>query len=316
MDMRMGAGSARAGRCGRVVAALTASLLMSGCAMLDLGDALPQLASDTSTDKPSKDHAPKNDLQTATEYWGKEYAKNPGDLKTALSYAKNLKALGEKPRAFAVLQQASMTSGSDRELASEYGRLALEMDQVSLAGQLLEMADDPVEPDWRVISARGTVLAKQQRYADAITFYERAQSLAPEHASIMNNLALAYTMNGDAEKAEGLLRQVVAAGDANPKVRQNLALVLNLQGKYDEATRIASADLSAEGAKANTDMVRQIVKLEPKSSPAPIPAATTAVASAAPALKPTASTDDDKAVAPWDATIAVSSNTPVFQPNR
>ena len=40
-----------------------------------------------------------DDLQKATDYWGKAYAENPRDLQTALNYARNLKAMGEKRRA-------------------------------------------------------------------------------------------------------------------------------------------------------------------------------------------------------------------------
>ena len=49
------------------------------------------------------------------------------------------------------------------------------MDQVGVANQMLAMADDATKPDWRVISARGTVMAKQAKYTDAIPFY-RARS--------------------------------------------------------------------------------------------------------------------------------------------
>ena len=45
------------------------------------------------------------------EYWGKAYAKNPRDAQAAINYAKNLKALGEKQQALAVLQQASVYHG-------------------------------------------------------------------------------------------------------------------------------------------------------------------------------------------------------------
>ena len=83
---------------------------------------------------------------------------------------------------------------------------------MSLAQKLLEQADDPANPDWKLISARGTVLAKQGRYRDAIAFYERALALAPEQASILNNLALAHAMEGHPDKAEPLLKRAAAAG--------------------------------------------------------------------------------------------------------
>ena len=115
--------------------------------------------------------------------------------------------MGEKRQALAVLQQASNFHAGNRDLNSEYGRLALEFDQVSLAQKLLEQADDPANPDWRMISARGTVLAKQGSYRDAIPFYERALALAPDQPSVLNNLALAHAMEGNADQAEPLLKR-------------------------------------------------------------------------------------------------------------
>jgi Flp pilus assembly protein TadD len=206
----------------------------------------------------------RSDLQKATEYWGKAYSKDPRDAKTAINYAKNLKALGEKQQALVVLQQTSVYHGTNRSLNAEYGRLALEFDQISLAQKLLEQADDPANPDWRVISARGTVLAKQGIYKDAITHYQRALTLSPNEASILNNLALAHAMLGEADKAEPLLKRAAAAGGKDARVSQNLALVLGLQGKYDEAKVAGARDLSADKAAENVDYVRSIVNLEPK----------------------------------------------------
>jgi hypothetical protein len=93
----------------------------------------------------------------------------------------------------------------------------------------------------------------------------------------LNNLALAYTMSGEPVRAEGLLRTAAAAQGASAKVRQNLALVLGLQGKYDEATKVASTDLAVDSAKANADLLRKIVKAEPKAMPAEAPSTPPAI---------------------------------------
>jgi Flp pilus assembly protein TadD len=251
----------------RGLAALAACLMLGACAgspkpsipdVIALGDE-PEQASAAS----------RGELEKATAYWGQRFAKSPRDLQTAMNYAKNLKAMGEKQRALAVLQQASLFHGQSRELAGEYGRLALDLDQVSVAGQLLAAADDPGRPDWRIISARGTVLAKQGKYQDAIPYYERALALAHEHPSILSNLALAHAMNGEPARAESMLRKAAATDRNSLKIRQNLALVLGLQGKYDEANRLASRDMTPENAAENTDYLRRIVKLEPKAAPMP-----------------------------------------------
>lgn len=245
-----------------------AGLMLGGCSQLSsfptqlAGAQLAAPATAVADATPAADT--RNELQKATEYWGKVYAKNPRDAQPALNYARNLKALGEKRQALAVLQQASMFNGSHRGINAEYGRLALEFEQVSLAAKLLEQAEDPTNPDWRLISARGTVLAKQGRYRDAIPFYERALTLAPDQASILSNLALAHAMEGHPDKAEPLLKRAAEAGGQEARVAQNLALVLGLQGKYDEAKLAAARDLPADNAAANVDYVRSLVKLEPK----------------------------------------------------
>jgi len=273
---------AKPGRHAGLLAALAAALMLGGCAQVG-SDADSGLFAALAPG--SAEEAPPQDPQKAAEFWSKKYSKNPRDLDAALGYAGSIKALGKKREALAVLQEASVIHGQDRRLASDYGRLALELDQVSVAKKVLEIADDPANPDWRVILARGTALAKEGSYRDAIPFYERAQALNPNHPSVLNNLALAYTMSGEADRGEALLRQASAAGD-NAKVRQNLALVLGLQGKYTEATKVASQDIPPADAQANTALLQKMVKLDPKPMTPSEPASGTggpAVAEASPA---------------------------------
>lgn len=329
---------------GRTLAALTASLMLGAC-----GQVLSPGSSDLLSINGSGSSTPANgasasaqsfkgqpagqtgtvsdDLLKATDYWGKAYAENPRDLKMALSYARNLKAMGEKRRALAVLQQASLFYGQSRELASEYGRLALDLDQVNVAKQLLAIADDPARPDWRVVSARGAALAKEGNYNEAIPFFERALSLAHDQPSLLSNLALAHAMNGEPGKAESMLRQAAATDSNSPRIRQNLALVLGLQGKYDEAKLVAARDIPMGNASENADYLRQVVKLDPKSVPNshPQPAEWSAEAKVAeaPAVAavPVQKVADVKALPPIDAEAAhdtawvVTSDVPALAPS-
>ena len=273
--------TARRLRLGGTMAALTASLMLGACGqtLQNSGGLLSTASSDTSTQQPQRPQQQAQaqqggaqpgidgELLKATNYWAKAYAEHPRDLKAALSYARNLKAMNEKRRAMGVLQQASLYHGQDRELASEYGRLALELDQVKVAKQVLAIADDPSNPDWRVISARGAALAKEGDYSGAVPFFERALNFAPDQPSVLSNLALAHAMNGDSDRAEGLLRQAAASDAGSPKIRQNLALVLGLQGKYEEAQVVAARDIPSSKAAENTEYLRQVVMLPPKPMP-------------------------------------------------
>ena len=258
-----------------VFASLTASLILGACAQegnelqTSLLDGKSKLQAEDGPQAEQASAVPKTELEKATEYWGKKFKEHPNNLESALSYAKNLKAMGERQQALAVIQQAAATHGNDKKLASEYGRLALELDQISVAKQMLAIADDPASPDWRVISARGTVHAKEGKYAEAIPLYERALLLSQEQTSVMNNLAMAYAMAGEAGKAEDILRRIEAKG-GNAKSRQNLALVLGLQGKFDESKTLAGQDMSATSAASDSDVLRRMVKTDKSAAEASV----------------------------------------------
>ena len=289
-----------------IVAVMATSLLLGGCAASS--DLLPGTATLASADTQAADTLdPEAELRKATEYWGQQHAKNPGDKTTGLNYARNLKAGGDKRQALVVLQNVFSMNKSDPEVAGELGRLALEFDQLSLASRALEVADVPDKPDWRVVSARGTVLAKQGQHKAAIAYFERALAISPNQPSVLNNLAMANAMSGNAQKAEQILRDLAQLNGAPTKVNQNLALVLGLQGKYDESKAAGAAAIPPDVAAANTEYLRQMVRLEPKHSPAPAPS--TAVAQAPPSgFKPAAV--ETTSGAGWQADVTASAEQP------
>lgn len=252
-----------------VMAATMAALLLGACANgPKIGDSF-LMAEAKNEEKADPNKQPQSELEKALEYWGKEHAKSPRDVKAAVSYAKNLKAAGQKDQALVVLQNVSIFNGGNRELASEYGRLALDAGQAGLAQKLLEVADDPAKPDWKIVSARGTALAKQGQFKQAIPLYERALLLSPNQPSVVSNLAMAHAANGEAPRAEALLRTVAETPNSDPKVRQNLALVLGLQGKYDEARVVSAKDIPAENAASNVEYVRQMVRMPEQGNKMP-----------------------------------------------
>jgi Flp pilus assembly protein TadD len=67
---------------------------------------------------------------------------------------------------------------------------------------------------------------------------------------------MSYVLEGDLRAAETYMRQAAAAPGADSRVRQNLALVVGLQGRFDEAEQIARAELSPDQAQANVAYLR------------------------------------------------------------
>ena len=88
---------------------------------------------------------------------------------------------------------------------------------------------------------------------------EVALELAPGEPSILSNYAMSYVMIGKLADAEKLLRQAIVLPGADSRVRQNLALVVGLSGRFDEAQKIAGAELWPEQAAANIAYLRQML---------------------------------------------------------
>ena len=80
--------------------------------------------------------------------------------------------------------------------------------------------------------------------------------LQPNEPSILSNLGMSYVLGGDLKSAENYLRTAISQPGADSRVRQNLALVVGLQGRFDEAEQIARGELSPERAQANIAYLR------------------------------------------------------------
>ena len=146
-----------------------------------------------------------------------------------------------------------------------------------------------------------TVLAKQGQHKAAIEYFERALKISPNQPSVLNNLAMANAMSGNPQRAEKILRDLALLNGAPAKVNQNLAIVLGLQGKYDESKVAGASVVPNDVAAANTEYLRQMVRLDPKHTPA----ASSAVAQGPiSGLKP--STVDTKNSVGWNASVTAS----------
>ena len=98
------------------------------------------------------------------------------------------------------------------------------------------------------------------RHQEAQRYYSSALKIVPEESSVLSNLGLSYALAKDLPRAEQTLRRAAEAPKPDPRVRQNLALVIGLQGRFAEAESIAKADLPPEEAASNVAYLKQMIK--------------------------------------------------------
>jgi Flp pilus assembly protein TadD len=216
---------------------------------------------DDTTGSISATNTPRNEAEwrQSLDVWGKRYRDDNGDADAALNYARALRATEQRAQAVAVLEQASIRSPNNMALLGAYGRALADAGDLNQALDVLGRAHTPDNPDWRILNAQGAVLDQLGRHGEAQRHYASALKIVPNEASVLSNLGLSYALVKDLKRAETTLRNALAQPKADPKVRQNLALVIGLQGRFPEAEMIARADLPADEAAANVSYLREMI---------------------------------------------------------
>jgi Flp pilus assembly protein TadD len=197
-------------------------------------------------------------LRQASNAWGERYRANPNDPAAAINYAQALRSLGERSQASAVLEQAAIQHPKNMELLGAYGRALADTGHYQQALDVLSRAHTPDRPDWHILSVQGAVLDQMGRHEEAQRYYATALKIVPDEPSVLSNYGLSYALAKDLVRAEMTLRRA-AARSRDPRVRQNLALVVGLQGRFAEAESIARADLPPDDAAANVAYLRQML---------------------------------------------------------
>jgi Flp pilus assembly protein TadD len=207
----------------------------------------------------TKSPVSESDWRHEVEVAGEAYRTRPYDAGAAIRYAQALRAIGQRAQAAAVLEQASIRDPKNPTLLGAYGRALADTGNFDQALEVLNRAHTPDQPDWHILSVQGAVLDQMGRHEEARRYYASALRLAPDEPSVLSNLGLSYALSKDLKQAEATLRRATADGRIDPRVRQNLALVVGLQGRFAEAETIARSDLPPEEAAANVAYLREML---------------------------------------------------------
>ncbi|MCK1515236.1 tetratricopeptide repeat protein [Bradyrhizobium sp. 190] len=226
-------------------------------------------ASLTSSSSSPKAQAVPEDPRRAVEVYGERYRANPKDAEAALGYGQALRATGQRAQAAAVLEQATIAHSGNKTLLAAYGRALADNGNSQAAFDVLSRAHSPANPDWRILSVQGTTLDKMGKHEEARRYYATALKIVPEEPSVLSNLGLSYMLTRELPQAEETLRRAYSNPRADGRVRQNLALVVGLQGRFAEAETIAKGDLPADEATANVAYLREMLSRKDKDNSRP-----------------------------------------------
>jgi Flp pilus assembly protein TadD len=140
-----------------------------------------------------------------------------------------------------------------------YGKALADSGQLKQAAEVLEKAHTPERPDWSVLSTQGSIADQIGDHDGARGYYQAALKIRPNEPTVLSNLGLSYALARNLPRAEETLRFAADQPSADKRVRQNLALVLALQGKFGEAEELSRRDLSPMDAAQNVASIRQMI---------------------------------------------------------
>ncbi len=184
---------------------------------------------------------------------GEAYQKDPSNPAKALAYANALGGIGQVEKQLQIIKQLHSSNPGDAKIAAIYGKKLVGAGQGTTAIPVLQAAAADPKADWRIYSALGSAYDQAGQFEQARGEYENALAKSPGETSVLNNMGMSYILQGDPKNAEAVLRKASLSPKAKnePRIRQNLALSVGLQGRYDEAREIASKDLPADQIEAN-----------------------------------------------------------------
>lgn len=241
------------------------SRLLAGVVLLPIALTLGACANPKSATDPTMTGAIANpvtpeDFDKATAYWAERFAKRPKDKDAAIGYATALQRSGHADQAVTVLTQTALAFPKDKAVLAALGKAQAASGDLAQALSTIQSAEAADKPDWKLMSTEAAILDQMNRNDEARVLYEKALALQPKEPSVLSNYGMSYVMTGDLKAAEKLLRLAIAQPGADSRVRQNLALVVGLQGHFDEAQKIAAAEISPDQASANVAYLKQMLE--------------------------------------------------------
>ncbi len=145
----------------------------------------------------------------------------------------------------AVMENGMAVYQHDNDISVNYAKALSSAGRYDQALTVITNAIAPDAPDWNALLVKGAILDQMGNNAEARATYTQALLIAPGEPSLEGNLGLSYAMTNDLPNAELHLRRAAGMRGATSKIRQNLALVIGLQGRFDEARAMFAAELPA-----------------------------------------------------------------------
>lgn len=193
----------------------------------------------------------RSDPLTQAAFFANQFEHDPTDAQMGLYLSNALRGIGRNGEAADAAHKVLIFQPNNTDVLLAAARAHIADGNAFYAIDPLQRLIELKPSSWQAYSLLGVAYDQGKRPDDAQAAWATALKLSPNNASVLTNIAMSKVTDGDLAGAEPLLRTAVAQKDATVQIRQNLALVLGLEGKMDEAEKLMRQDLPPDQADAN-----------------------------------------------------------------
>jgi Flp pilus assembly protein TadD len=234
-------------------------LILSGVAALALAGCAINSTTTTTMRSPDYSGLSRTEVQSSLDQLSQRYKSNPKDKGVAINYAAALRQAGQSGQAVSVLEASMAYNKGDLDVRVAYAKALSAEGRFDQALNVIDDAIRPESPDWNALSVKGAILDQSGRNEEARALYTQALTIAPAEAGLEANLGLSFAMTNELDAAEAHLRKAVQMRGATSQIRQNLALVVGLQGRFEECRAMFARELAPDQVEANMAYIRALL---------------------------------------------------------
>jgi len=189
-------------------------------------------------------------------FWAGEFETDGRDAEAGVALSQALRALGRYDDAAETASKVLMVEPDNIDALLESARAHVARGQGFYAIEPARRAAALAPRDWRPQSLLGVAYEQAERDEEASAAHRQAIALGPNEAVPNANYAMHLASQGDLAGAEAQLRRAAMMPASSIQIRQNLALVIGLQGRIAEAEKLARQDLPPESVANNLAWLR------------------------------------------------------------
>ncbi len=193
----------------------------------------------------------RGDNRSAAAFYQRAHNSDPNEIDALNGLAESYASAGVFKQAVESFRKALKVDPKNTRALRGLGNVLIARDQPDLAIAEFEkvLAVDP--KDHRAYNGLGVAHDASARHAKAQEYYYAGLEIVPGDVNLRSNLGLSLAFAGHYNGAIDVLRPLAQRQGATPRDRQNLALAYGLSGDVEKATKFSRMDMDRQAVQRN-----------------------------------------------------------------